>query len=123
MNSPLVVEQARNVVVRPDVTACASDEEKIQRLYEIIYQRPPRPEEIQIGLTFLEDAATPADASPAVVVARGGRGKGRPLDQAGTRRDAFKSARQAGVREMKPLDAWAEYAHALMLANEASFVN
>jgi len=33
------------------------------------------------------------------------------------------AARKAGVRQMKPLTAWAEYAHALLLANEASFVN
>jgi len=39
------------------------------------------------------------------------------------KREAFIAARKAGVRDVKPLDAWAEYAHALLLANEASFVN
>ncbi len=39
------------------------------------------------------------------------------------KRNAAIAARKSGVRDLKPLTAWAEYAHALLLANEASFVN
>ena len=126
MNSPLVVEQARHLVERPDVKACRTDDAKIHRLYEIIYQRPPRPEEIRLGLSFLEDAATPADTAPvtpANAPVAFGKGKGRLQDQLKARREAASAARQAGVRAVKPLTAWAEYAHALLLANETSFVN
>jgi hypothetical protein len=126
MNSPLVVEQARNVVARPDVVACRTDEEKIRRLYEIIYQRPPRLDELKLGLEFLDDAATPADAAPSAAASepiRFGKGKGKIQDQMNAKREAVIAARKAGVRDVKPLDAWAEYAHALLLANEASFVN
>jgi mono/diheme cytochrome c family protein len=126
MNSPLVVEQARNVVERPEIKSCSTDDEKIKRLYEIIYQRPPRREEIQLGLAFLEDAATPADTAPASTASdpiRFGKGKGKLGDQMKAKREAFVAARKAGVREMKPLSAWAEYAQALLLANETSFVN
>jgi hypothetical protein len=126
MNSPLVVEQARNVVARPDVTACKTDEEKIKRLYEIIYQRLPRGDELKLGREFLDDAATPADAAPAAAASepiRLGKGKGKFQDQMKAKREAFMAARKAGVRDARPLDAWAEYAHALLLANEASFVN
>jgi hypothetical protein len=126
MNSPLVVEQARNVVERPDVTSCKTDADKIKRLYEIIYQRPPRSEELKLGLEFLDDASTPADAAPnatSVEPPSFGKGKGRPQQQMKARREAFIAARKAGVRDMKPLTAYAEYAHALLLANEASFVN
>ena len=124
MNSPLVVEQARNILERPDVKARQSDEEKIKRIYEIIYQRPPRPEEVHLGVAFLEDAATPADASPVNTAAAPIRpGQGRPEEKMKAKREAFIAARKAGVREMKPLTAWAEYTHALLMANEASFVN
>jgi hypothetical protein len=126
MNSPLVVEQARNVVARRDVAACKTDEEKINRLYEIIYQRLPRAEELKLGLEFLDDAATPADTAPTTAASepiRSGKGKGKFQDQMKAKREAFIAARKAGVRDVKPLDAWAEYAHALLLANEASFVN
>ena len=117
MNSPLVVEQARNVVERPDVKACASEEARIGRLYEIIYQRPPHPEEIQLGLEFIASAATPEDESPTAAAA------GPFGEQLKKRREAMKAARQSGARDLTPLSAWAEYTHALLLANEASFVN
>ncbi len=126
MNSPLVVEQARNVVSRPDITTLKTDEERINRLYEIIYQRLPRTEEVKLGLEFLGEAANPADTAPSVAASepiRMGKGKGKFQEQMKARREAFIAARKAGVRDAKPLDAWAEYAHALLLANEASFVN
>jgi hypothetical protein len=124
MNSPLVVEQARNVVERADVKACKTDEERISRLYEVIYQRLPEPEEIKLGVEFLEDAATPADKAPATVASEPIRfRKGKVEEQMKVKREAFLAARKAGVREVKPLTAWAEYAHALLLANEAAFVN
>jgi hypothetical protein len=126
MNSPLVVEQARNVVERPDVVACPTDEKKIQKLYEIIYQRLPRAEEVNLGLQFLEDAESPADSQPNAVTSDSGppaRGKGRLQERMKARRDAVIAARKAGVRNSKPLSAWAEYAHALLLGNEASFIN
>jgi mono/diheme cytochrome c family protein len=124
MNSPLVVEQARNLVARPDVKDCKTDEQKIGRLYDIIYQRVPRPEEIRMGLEFVADAETPEDAAPASLAASPvALRKGNVQQQLKKKREAMLAARQAGVRDMKPLTAWAEYAHALLLANEASFVN
>ncbi|MEY2409059.1 MAG: hypothetical protein QOF48_1729 [Verrucomicrobiota bacterium] len=124
MNSPLVVEQARNLVERSDFKSLTTDEERLRRLYEVIYQRPPRPDEMQLGLEFLEDAATPEDAAPVGQAAAAiNFRRGNVQQQLKKRRAAMIAARQAGVREVKPLSAWAEYAHALLLANEASFVN
>ncbi len=124
MNSPLVVEQARNVVERSDVRSCKTDEDRIRRLYEIIYQRPPRPEELKLGMEFIEDASTPADSAPLMSAAEAARpGKGRPREQFKARQEARQAARRAGVRDARPLGALAEYAHALLLANEAGFVN
>jgi mono/diheme cytochrome c family protein len=124
MNSPLVVEQARNVVERSDVKSCKTDEAKIKRLYEIIYQRLPRPDEVTLAMEFIEDAETPADSVPAAAASEPVRpGKGRMREQFKAKQEARMAARKAGVRNMKPLDAWAEYAHALLLANEAGFVN
>ena len=124
MNSPLVVEQARNMVERPDVKACSDDEARVRRLYEIIYQRLPRAEELQLGLQFLQEAVTPEDsASVAAATAPVRPGRGNVREQMQTKREAMVAARKAGVRELKPLSAWAEYAHALLMANEAAFVN
>ncbi len=124
MNSPLVVEQARNLVERADVQSCSTDEARILRLYEIIYQRPPRADELKLAVEFLEDAATPEDLAPAAQAAAPVNfRRGNVQQQVKKKREAMVAARKAGVRDVKPLTAWAEYAHALLLANEASFVN
>ncbi len=126
MNSPLVVEQARYLVQRPEVRACQSDEEIIGQLYEIIYQRGPRPEEIRLGLDFIESAAVPQDAAPSVASTRPinrSLAQGRGPNRMNARREAFLAARHLNGRLAKPLSVWAEYAHALLLANETSFVN
>lgn len=115
MNSPLVIEQARNIVGRSDFLAQSTSEGRIALLYELIYQRPPQPEEIKLGLQFLaqfpgadKTAAAWPQTFPVVT------GQVRKRNQ----RDIFK----APVARA-PLSGWAEYAHALLLSNEASFVN
>ncbi len=57
MNSPFAIEQARAFVNRPDVTALAKDEMKIDRLYRLAFGRPATREEVQLGLRFLKGSA------------------------------------------------------------------
>ncbi len=56
MNSPLVVEQARNMVNRSDFRDATGPEARIRMLCDIIYQREPTPTEISLGLNFLKDS-------------------------------------------------------------------
>ncbi|HXG08980.1 MAG TPA: PSD1 and planctomycete cytochrome C domain-containing protein [Gemmataceae bacterium] len=56
MNSPFVIEQARHLVGRPDVAALQQPEARIERLYCLLYGRPPDAEEVALGLRFLESA-------------------------------------------------------------------
>jgi hypothetical protein len=71
MNSPLVVEQAKALVERKDFTGLTDDRSRIVLLYEMIYQRLPRPEEVQLGLDFIatqpaqERVAAPGNRRPA----------------------------------------------------------
>ena len=53
MNSPLVIEQVRNVVNRDAFQDSDSDEERIRFLYELFFQRPPSDEEIRVGKEFV----------------------------------------------------------------------
>jgi hypothetical protein len=53
MNSPLVVEQARDLAQRPDFRAQATAEKKIRELYKIIYQREPTKFELKIAVQFV----------------------------------------------------------------------
>ena len=59
MNSLLVIEQARNIIDRPEFQKASSDEERIRALYEIIYQRWPRDSERKLALRFISEL--PAD--------------------------------------------------------------
>jgi hypothetical protein len=59
MNNAFVVEQARGLLARPDVTRLPGAEPRIKRLYEILYSREPEADEMKLGRQFVEgpDAA------------------------------------------------------------------
>jgi hypothetical protein len=121
MNSPLVVEQAKKLVTLAEFNSCNDDEKRIQFLYERIYQRLPRPDEVKLGLEFLAetpDAKSVAaeDSALQTVSNDGKKFKGKRPGK-----DQFRRGGDSKKRE--PLKAWEEYAHALLQANEASFVN
>ena len=125
MNSPLVIEQVRRVVNREAFQDAGSADERITYLYELFFQRPPRDEEIQAGAAFIEGfqpgtaAAQPAPAPAARGSGRGGRAQGPGRGRLGGA--ARGRGQPAPVR--LPLNGWQEYAHALLLTNEAAFVN
>jgi hypothetical protein len=127
MNSPLVIEQVRNVVNREAFQNSDSDEKRIQFLYELFFQRPPVQEEVSAGIDFVTGFQTTAAApepAPAARGARGARGANAANPQRGARGQQARgrgAAQPAPVRV--PLSAWQEYAHALLLTNEGIFVN
>ena len=123
MNSPLVVEQARHLVVLDEFIARKDEAGRIKFLYERIYQRDPRPEELQLGLAFLTELPT----KEKVAAANTGSGNLRRGPNRPPLQNAKPQIRRGGVRTAfsvrEPLNAWEEYAHALLQANETSFVN
>jgi hypothetical protein len=118
MNSPLVIEQAKRLVALPEFQACADDDAKIQFLYRRIYQRPPEPQETKLGSDFV--ASAPVTEAP-----RDGDLALRPIMNEGAQGRPGQPGRKGrGIAKKRaPLKAWEEYAHALLQANEASFVN
>ncbi len=129
MNSPLVIEQVRRVVNRDSFQDAGSSEERITYLYELFFQRPPKVEEIRAGSAFIEafqpGAAAAPPASPAAAprgFGPGDRGQGPGRGRAGRAGAAGRGRGQAAPVRL-PLTGWQEYAHALLLTNEAAFVN
>jgi len=120
MNSPLVIEQVRDVVDRKEFRQQKTDEDRVRYLYELFFQRLPLSEEIRDGLEFVSSFKAP-ESNPAgtggikriVADSSGSNPKRRPGRQSP---DSARTPR-------KPLSGWQEYAHALLLTNEASFVN
>jgi hypothetical protein len=130
MNSPLVIEQVRNVVNRDAFQDAVSDEERIGFLYELFFQRPAVDAEIRAGKDFIAsfqaDAARVQPAAPAAAGTRGARGAQArgPQGAQGARGQAQNRGRGAAPAPVRlPLNGWQEYAHALLLTNEAAFVN
>lgn len=124
MNSPVVVEQAKKLVSLKEFEDSVNDQARVQFLYERIYQRPPRPEEIKLALDFIANAPEPeksVSAEPAVqAISNPPR---RPGPKQFKQQQRMEKNRPAQSSKRAPLTAWQEYAHALLQANEASFVN
>ena len=124
MNSPLVVEQAKKLVTLADFDKCESDEAKVDFLYERIYQRPPKPEEVRLGIEFVTEKPETEKLAAAEAVQQvsndtDARKKMREKQMA--RKKGGKGGNE--FRKREPLKIWEEYTHALLQANEASFVN
>jgi Protein of unknown function (DUF1553)/Protein of unknown function (DUF1549)/Planctomycete cytochrome C len=58
MNSPLVIEQARNVIRRVDVKSQPDAESRVKTLYQLIYQRDPTEIESTLAVEYLRSDAT-----------------------------------------------------------------
>ena len=127
MNSPLVVEQARNLVTRPDFRALPDDRARIHRLYDLIYQRDPDELEFKLALNFLADA--PAVEPVAVGYQRpanGGRANGMGMGNGGGKKrpgGGAMSLATVPAGGLLPVGSWVKYAHALLQSNEAMFIN
>ena len=122
MNSPLVVESAKNLVSRSDFSALASDEARIKLLYQTLYQRTPSAEEVALGLDFLSQE--PSKDRVASTVSAPAANPRRPgLAAMAANRPNAKRGGGVPTPSRAPLNAWQEYAHALFQANEFSFVN
>jgi hypothetical protein len=120
MNSPLVVEQAKKLVARPDFQALTDERSRINLLYELIYQRTPRPEEVKLGLQFIAQEPSQERVMPVSNTRRPVRDNVR--EQLAARAQQRRGG-ESPFRARDPLTAWEEYAHALFQANETSFVN
>jgi hypothetical protein len=67
MNAPFVVERARALLARPDVSSLIDDDARIRRLYQLLYQRAPTADQIAAAKHFIattEVAPPPAPPKP-----------------------------------------------------------
>ena len=127
MNSPLVVESAKNLVSGREFANISTDEERISFLYLRIYQRKPGPEEIALGLDFVsrQPSQERVASAPATAMNNGRKGlkPGQGMNALANRPGMLRRAGNQPVVSRAPLNAWQEYAHALFQGNEFSFVN
>lgn len=58
MNSPFVIEQAKQLAGRAEIAQAKTDAAKIQALYQLLWQRPAEKTELRAGEQFLAGQAT-----------------------------------------------------------------
>ena len=125
MNSPLVIETAKKIVALPEFQACQDEAGRVGFLYGRIWQRPPRADELKLGLAFVNDGKPSDKVAPIEVSVQPISNDSGERNKAGPRfagRQQFRKG-GGGSRRREPLKVWEEYAHALLQANETSFLN
>ena len=143
MNSPMSVDVARKVTSRPEFVNAKDDYARVRAIYQVLFQRSPKPEEVKFAANFY-DATVTQPGGPAVANANANNRnpaqneRERLREQRIKQRQAERMAQQkkAGDRqgkrpvrnegemvERKPLSVWEEYAQALLFTNELAYVN
>jgi hypothetical protein len=61
MNSPFVIQLAKGLTDRADFKAAATDEQRIQLLYQLAFQRDPSKEEIKWAAQFTNTSPASSD--------------------------------------------------------------
>jgi hypothetical protein len=131
MNSPMSVDVARKVTSRPEFLAATDDAGRVRAIYQVLFQRAPRPEEVRCAAEFYNAKVT---ANPQLAAARTGpmtpadrqmqRKLNKPQPQLAGKRGAKQTIRNEGeFVERRPLTVWEEYAQALLFTNEIAYVN
>ena len=126
MNSPLVVEQARNLVNRQDFQDTVGAVDRIKLLYDLVYQREPTAVEVELGLNFLREAppAETPDRAAVQLANANNREARKKADGNGKKRTGpAMSLANIPAGRLLPVGAWVKYAHALLQANEAMFID
>ena len=86
MNSPFVIQQAKNLAARAELESCSRPEDRIRRLYEVAYQREPDRDELKLALRFVAAPPREPDETPDTPVWQYGYGE---FDEAAKRVKEF----------------------------------
>jgi hypothetical protein len=130
MNSPMSIDVARRVIARPDVMNASHNLNKVFRIYRVIFQRDPVQSEIEMALQFVgkevkEEPKIAASAKEMIdrSAKRAEEQEKNSMMMMGNA-DGVRAIRNQGkFIERKPLTPWETFAHALLLSNEAAYVN
>ncbi|MEI8017512.1 MAG: PSD1 and planctomycete cytochrome C domain-containing protein [Schlesneria sp.] len=100
LNDLFVMQQACSLAARADFQLFETTEERIQYVYQQLFQRGPTAAEIELAGRFL-DAEEMAESSP-------------------QKRSATKAGAKVGMRSLSP---WERFVHVLLISDELMFVD
>lgn len=130
MNSPLVIETARQLTHRPEFTKLTSDEERIISLYVALFQRPPVAEELALSINYINrnpagkelEVPESSTAQHTRVQAQADRRARQASAKAKAKYAADQRPVGTNIKSGGPEDAWTKLAHALFQTNETIFI-
>ena len=131
MNSAMAIDVARRILEQPEVAHAPDNLRRIMAIYRVIFQRSPKPAEIQMALNYVGSEAAIVQQDPGaeeltrrVANRQAARTKMRAQQQGKNRYAGMAAIKNSGeMVERKPLTPWESYAQALLLSNEAAYVN
>jgi hypothetical protein len=128
MNSSMSVDVARRIAARPEVISAPDQLAQIVALYRVVFQRTPKPAEIELAKQFVDVEAENQPESSAtdekVATARATAKMKRGQNKGNGRYDSVHPIQNEGeLVARKPLSPLEAYAQALLLSNEASYIN
>src|SRR5690606_24001643 len=116
-------------MARPEVANARDNIERVREIYKIVYSRYPRGNETDLAFQFLrkeKDAEPEIAASMKEVTDRAIKkieDRKKRMAERGMN-DALRAIRNEGdYIDRKPLDNWQTYIQALLMSNEAAYVN
>jgi hypothetical protein len=132
MNSPMSVDVARKVTSRPEFQLAKDDAGRVRAIYQVLFQRNPRPEEVKAAADFYNAKVTAGEGGPIASAGGGANDRLRPNARRKIPQPTKPAVRKGGKQtirnegemvERRPLTVWEEYAQALLFTNELAYVN
>ncbi|MEI9897460.1 MAG: PSD1 and planctomycete cytochrome C domain-containing protein [Chthoniobacter sp.] len=129
MNSPMAIDVARHILTQPVIAQAKTNNDRIIGIYRIVLGRTPSADEFRIAYSFLGEELRLQDKVAAEAKDMTEKAEKKAEERAkrnGNMADnnGFAAIQNEGATiERKPLTAWETYAHALLLSNEAAYVN
>jgi uncharacterized protein YfaS (alpha-2-macroglobulin family) len=129
MNSPFTIDVARAIAARKEVQGAPDNPQRVREVYKIIFSRLPKMDEIDLAFKFMrkeKDEEPQMAASIAELTEKAKKkveDRQKRMAQRGMN-DQFRAIQNEGsFVERKPLNMWETYVQALLLSNEAAYVN
>jgi len=128
MNSPMSIDVARSILMQPAVTRSRVPRDIVYAIYRTILGRTPKPNEEAAAYAFIgveareQERVVAAAKEMTEKAAKKAEERAKRIGQLSN--NALSAIQNEGeMIERKPLTAWETFAHALLLSNEAAYIN
>ena len=128
MNSPMSIDVARNILRQPGVIKSRVPRDIVYAIYRTVLGRTPKPAEEAAAYAFIQKEGIEEHRVIAAAKEMTEKAAKKAAERAKRIGELSNNAlaaiqNEGEMVERKPLTAWETFAHALLLSNEASYVN